>query len=311
MSNHITRYEGLIASQTFDKVTSKLQKQFVQNLKRLEALKVEVAEAKAFERAVEVQVAKDIAPLHRKYNQRLGDMLLILDTHYGALTDEENYKLGFYIATMVRQLLASGLQHLQPLYDKYQEYLMSDSQEIDTPAEEEEEEEDIPEEWNEQDSRIFGQVEETLPPITNKAARSIYMELVKEFHPDLESDEEEKLRKTKLMHLITEAYSKNDLYELLKLRMTLITEQEKPQTFVEPQLKRYNKILIKQILFLEKELKDIQSGAYWQFGRGNYKTMDISIITEMNSIKKVTKQLEFHKQVLKSKEYVVQFLSNY
>ncbi|MDI9864686.1 hypothetical protein QM480_10155 [Flectobacillus sp. DC10W] len=311
MSNHITRYEGLIASQTFDKVTSKLQKQFVQNLKRLEALKVEVAEAKAFERAVEVQVAKDIAPLHRKYNQRLGDMLLILDTHYGALTDEENYKLGFYIATMVRQLLASGLQHLQPLYDKYQEYLMSDSQEIDTPAEEEEEEEDIPEEWNEQDSRIFGQVEETLPPITNKTARSIYMELVKEFHPDLESDEEEKLRKTKLMHLITEAYSKNDLYELLKLRMTLITEQEKPQTFVEPQLKRYNKILIKQILFLEKELKDIQSGAYWQFGRGNYKTMDISIITEMNSIKKATKQLEFHKQVLKSKEYVVQFLSNY
>ena len=95
MSNHITRYEGLIASQTFDKVTSKLQKQFVQNLKRLEALKVEVAEAKAFERAVEVQVAKDIAPLHRKYNQRLGDMLLILDAHYGQLSEEENYKLGF------------------------------------------------------------------------------------------------------------------------------------------------------------------------------------------------------------------------
>lgn len=311
MSNHITRYEGLIASQTFDKVTSKLQKQFVQNLKRLEALKVEVAEAKAFEHAVEVQVAKDIAPLHRKYNQRLGDMLLILDSHYGRLTEEENYKLGFYIATMVSQLLASGLQHLQPLYEKYQEYLMSDSQEVDMPSEEEDDDQDIPEEWNEQDNRIFEQVEETLPPITNKTARSIYMELVKEFHPDLESDEEEKLRKTQLMHLITEAYSKNDLYELLKLRMTLITEQEKPQTFIEPQLKRYNKILIKQILFLEKELKDIQTGAYWQFGKGNYKTMDISIITEMNSIKKATKQLEFHKQVLKSKEYVVQFLSNY
>jgi hypothetical protein len=59
-----------------------------------------------------------------------------LDAHYGQLSEEENYKLGFYIATMVSQLLASGLQHLQPLYEKYQEYLVSDSQEIDMPVEE-------------------------------------------------------------------------------------------------------------------------------------------------------------------------------
>ena len=47
----------------------------------------------------------------------------------------------------------------------------------------------------------------------NKTARAIYTDLVKQFHPDRERDEAEKVLKTEIMHQITEAYEQNELYK--------------------------------------------------------------------------------------------------
>lgn len=314
--SHITRYEGLVSRKQFDKVTSKLQKQFIANLKKLEDLKNELITTKDFVKAVEVQLTQDIAPLHRKYNHKLAELLLILDEHYGDpfFSDEEQQKIAKYIAGLAFQLITgAGMVHLQSLYEKYTGEIIPETEEIivETVVDEEEEEEFEEQTWNEKETYLFEKIDAELPKLTNKTARSIYMELVKEFHPDLEQDEAEKERKTKIMHLITNAYTQNDMSELLRLRMTLLSEKEAEETFVESQLKRYNKILVKQIVLLESELNTLKAGTFWQYGQGNLKTMDISIITEMNRTKKAIKELEYHKKVLKTKEYVSQFLRAY
>ncbi len=52
-----------------------------------------------------------------------------------------------------------------------------------------------------------------------KDTKSIYTTLAKQLHPDLEQDESLKEQKTELMKRVTQAYSENDLYELLQIQM--------------------------------------------------------------------------------------------
>ena len=113
----------------------------------------------------------------------------------------------------------------------------------------------------------------------------------------------EKLRKTKLMHLITEAYSKNDLYELLKLRMTLITEQENLR-LLSNQIGVLN-FWLSRFCFGER-LKDIQTEHIGSLEKAITKRWILVLLLKWIPLK-ASKQLEFHKQVLKSREYVVRF----
>jgi hypothetical protein len=53
----------------------------------------------------------------------------------------------------------------------------------------------------------------------SKSVREVYMDLVKTFHPDLELDEAEKVRKTAIMQRITAAYEADDLLGLLQLQL--------------------------------------------------------------------------------------------
>ena len=97
----------------------------------------------------------------------------------------------------------------------------------------------------------------------NKTSRQIYMELVKEFHPDREREELEKERKTLLMHRIMESYEKDDLFELLRLRLELLgTDFEHSN---DEQLKHYVKLLKQQINELEGELDELKS-----FGQASF-----------------------------------------
>ena len=54
----------------------------------------------------------------------------------------------------------------------------------------------------------------------NKNIKSIYKQLVRALHPDLEQDEVEKVKKEKLMQRLTVAYGNNDLHEMLSLTYT-------------------------------------------------------------------------------------------
>ncbi len=80
-----------------------------------------------------------------------------------------------------------------------------------------------------------------------KAVRTLYMDLVKAFHPDRERDEAEKERKTAVMQRITEAYEKSDLLALFRLQLEFNRiDQQHLETLADDQLKYYNKILKQQ-----------------------------------------------------------------
>jgi hypothetical protein len=90
----------------------------------------------------------------------------------------------------------------------------------------------------------------------NKTLRSLYVELVKEHHPDREQNETLKLEKTDLMKKITEAYEKNDLATLLELQITYLEKEE--EAFValpDERLKIFNKIFSQQIAELSQQVE--------------------------------------------------------
>ncbi|WP_250631525.1 hypothetical protein [Rhodoflexus caldus] len=87
-----------------------------------------------------------------------------------------------------------------------------------------------------------------------KDVRSIYTSLAKALHPDLESDPKVREEKTELMKKVTQAYERNDLYELMRLQLEHNSQgMEKMADIVEEQLKRYCKVLRKQLSQLQTE----------------------------------------------------------
>ena len=92
-----------------------------------------------------------------------------------------------------------------------------------------------------------------------KAVRTLYMDLVKALHPDLEPDEAEKARKTELMKQVTTAYEANELLTLLRLQLELERiDQAHLENLAEDQLRHYNKLLREQVRELEDRLQQEQ-----------------------------------------------------
>ncbi|WP_051718945.1 hypothetical protein [Hymenobacter sp. IS2118] len=88
-----------------------------------------------------------------------------------------------------------------------------------------------------------------------KAVRTLYMDLVKHLHPDLEPDEAEKLRKTELLKQVTTAYQANELLTLLRLQLELQRiDQSHLENLAESQLRYYNKLLKEQTRDLDEAL---------------------------------------------------------
>ncbi|AWM33301.1 hypothetical protein [Hymenobacter nivis] len=92
-----------------------------------------------------------------------------------------------------------------------------------------------------------------------KSVRSLYMDLVKALHPDLEPDEAEKARKTALLQQVTAAYEANELLTLLRLQLELEhIDQSHLENLAEDQLRHYNKLLREQASDLDDALYEEQ-----------------------------------------------------
>lgn len=152
----------------------------------------------------------------------------------------------------------------------------------------------------------------------NKTSRQIYMELVKAFHPDREKDELEKERKTLLMHRITEANEKDDLFELLRLRLELLgTDFEHSN---DESLKYYVKLLKQQVAELEQEIAGLTSfgqssffgpSLYERFGSDKYQSLENKFKKEIANLKKIIKdeekQAPFYKDSIQVKYLIDQY----
>jgi hypothetical protein len=153
----------------------------------------------------------------------------------------------------------------------------------------------------------------------SKAARSIYTDLVKAFHPDRERDESERLRKTEIMKRVTQAYEKDDLFELLRLKIELQGSDIESLTMADEQLKYYNKILKEQVRELEESLWQLRMQAsgpmggddlFMKFG-GDEKTMNSKFTRQINKLKKNIKMVEEDILELRIKENMRKFLKEY
>ncbi len=89
----------------------------------------------------------------------------------------------------------------------------------------------------------------------SKTTKQIYMDLVKNFHPDAEQDEAKRAWKTEIMQKVTVAYGDNDYLKLVELQMTLLENRDNAiGGFDDDQLKYFNNALKGQIDKLEYQM---------------------------------------------------------
>lgn len=150
-----------------------------------------------------------------------------------------------------------------------------------------------------------------------KAVRTVYMDLVKAFHPDREPDEDEKVRKTEVMHRITEAYEKSDLLALLRLQLEYNRiDQNHLETLAEEQLKYYNKILKEQTKELEEQLYSLQSQLSSISGQPFYAVsspaaLEISFKSDVQELKRSIKSLKSDLTAFQDFTVMKQWLKSY
>ena len=153
----------------------------------------------------------------------------------------------------------------------------------------------------------------------SKAARSIYTDLVKAFHPDRERDETERDRKTEIMKRVTQAYENDDLFELLRLKIELQGSDIESLTMADEQLKYYNKILKEQVRELEESLWQLRMQGSGPMGGedllsrfgGDEKSMKAKITRQVNKLKNNIKMVEQDIITLGVKENMRRFLKDY
>jgi uncharacterized phage infection (PIP) family protein YhgE len=147
-----------------------------------------------------------------------------------------------------------------------------------------------------------------------KAVRTIYMDLVKAFHPDRETDEAEKNRKTEIMQRVTEAYEKNDVLALLRLQLEFERiNQSHIESLAEDHLKYYNKILREQTKELEEEYDNLQGQAQMISGQPAYMIsnpfgLEFAFEQQIKDYKKTIKSIKKDLKDFQSDEVLKGFL---
>ena len=152
---------------------------------------------------------------------------------------------------------------------------------------------------------------------STKAVRTLYMDLVKAFHPDREPDEAEKERKTKIMHRVTEAYEKSDLLALLRLQLEFDRiDQAHLESLAEEQLKYYNKILKQQAQELDDELFTLQDELAAMTGRPAFAVssriaLEFSLNSDIAQMKRDIKQVKSNIKAFADPSLLKQWLKTY
>ncbi|MBF9143274.1 J domain-containing protein [Hymenobacter properus] len=87
-------------------------------------------------------------------------------------------------------------------------------------------------------------------------AKTIYRQLARQHHPDLERDPEKQAARTALMQRITEAYEADDLYTLLQL----LAESGPADAEADDVLARYTRALLQQQTQLKQQMNELKYG---------------------------------------------------
>lgn len=89
----------------------------------------------------------------------------------------------------------------------------------------------------------------------SQSIKSVYRQLTTALHPDRETDEAERERKTDLMQKVTRAYRDKDLLKLLELQLEVEQiDQTKIDGIADSRLKHFNKVLERQLGEIQAEV---------------------------------------------------------
>jgi hypothetical protein len=100
--------------------------------------------------------------------------------------------------------------------------------------------------------------EQAMEEARKRSIGSIYKQLARAFHPDLEPDPERRAGKEVLMKELTAAYKAGDLHTLLRLELEWIHREEGDAArLTDEKLEIYNSVLKEQIQDLERELHEL------------------------------------------------------
>lgn len=342
----------LIAIKTpIGKSLSKLQKQFNTYSQKVENLKKELHVTQDIIAQAEQKVRQVLVPLEVRKLTLKAEVLWVLDRQYdsGGLKKRDREQLAEFIVTQAHPLIEKfGKEELKPLIEKYEnktfeeytedlyrektDHLKELFEKFGIEADDEYRNNDA---QNPFQQSAGGNTESEPRPKTakqlakeekrrqeaqniSKTVQNVYRQLVKLFHPDREPDVTEKERKTRIMQLITEAYEKDDLFELLRLQLEY-NQKDSGDFAILPdeQLKYYNQLLKEQIAELESELEALKFGSnpyqasfYQQFCHPPER-LDSTIKREASHLKKQLKAIEEEKKAFTSPENVKYFLEQY
>jgi outer membrane biosynthesis protein TonB len=150
-----------------------------------------------------------------------------------------------------------------------------------------------------------------------QSVRAVYMDLVKTFHPDLEQNEEEKVRKTAIMQRVVSAYQDNDLTTLLQLQMEFERiDQAHLENIAEERLIQFNKVLSRQCKELSGSLLEIkdQIANLCQRSIRDIKTpavLEYFLNTDIKNAKKEIKNIKSEIKDLENPNYMKAWIKSY
>lgn len=321
---------------------NKKQKEFNLLSEKIEQLDSLIPELETARDEIIRRIPTDLNPLIMEYQTFRVELVHIMDRTYEADLYRKAYltKLSYIICENSLDLIANfGFDELKPVFNKYspvniETVLNQLNQKVDKitdPAflleEEAHPKNDFPENFHElpeaEQQRLkeeqrarkvqdkINQAKQNLDKQkTTKSVRTVYMDLVKAFHPDREADETEKLRKTEIMQRVTMAYQENNLLGLLKLQIEFDRiDQDHLENLTKNQLNYYNKVLKQQVedLEIQKEIvqKEISALCGLLYQHVNSYTSSIvkfntnvnEVKAEIKNIKQVTKQWKVPSQL--------------
>ncbi|GAB3772650.1 J domain-containing protein [Spirosoma horti] len=318
---------------------SKSQKEFNRLTQKIEQLTTELHELRGVSEHIQQRVQADYHPLIDQYSRLQADLVRLFDRAYGneETTKAEKKKLAELIRSMASDLISvHGMDSLRVIYDKYTSPEFSNEQELANKGEAYTGTNDDVEEYilQQEAAEAERQRQRANQPKsakqlereakkradeqkTTKAVRTLYMDLVKAFHPDREPDEAEKLRKTEIMHRVIAAYEKSDLLALFRLQLEFERiDQTHLEALAEDQLTYYNKILRQQAQELETDLLTLQKQLTALTGKstvtaGSLVGFEFSLNSDIAQLKRDIKQSKQDLKALASVSILKQWLKGY
>ena len=149
--------------------------------------------------------------------------------------------------------------------------------------------------------------EQKLEEARSKNISSIYKQLAKALHPDLEQDEHLKIQKETLMKRLTVAYNNNDLHSILSLEMEWIQKEEQNRNELSNEkLSIYNLVLTEQVQDLEQQLAALHVHPRFQplarYSISPFDTLNINLPKEKKGLEDILNTLKVSITNLKGKE---------